>query len=34
MLPVVMPPKHVVIIEGVYTGRPELADLLDFKVLG
>ncbi|MDO5758606.1 MAG: (d)CMP kinase [Rhodobacterales bacterium] len=32
-VPVVMPPKPVVIIEGVYAGRPELADLLDLKVL-
>lgn len=32
-VPVVMTPKPVVIIEGVYAGRPELADLLDLKVL-
>lgn len=31
-VPAVMPPKPVVIIEGVYAGRPELADLLDLKV--
>lgn len=31
--PMVMPPEPVVIIEGVYAGRPELTKLLDLKVL-
>ena len=31
--PTVVEPRSVVIVEGVYSARPELADLLDLRVL-
>ena len=31
--PTIVEPRHVVLFEGVYTARPELEDLVDFRVL-